>query len=299
MVVKRILIPCLMALASLSFRIDLSGQTIDRIIELTAGGQRLVRPVQLALSPSGSSLAVCDQNANRIFVLDPDGTLLWTIGESGSIGQPAAVCFDGEDAVLFALKSQRLIFRTTKAEPTKIDTIADLAAVLPKGATVDQLIGIAGNKHLILDRHGCAIYRLKANWELDRKLISHGDRKGELWAPAAMAVDLSGDIIVADEGTYPVQTFSSDGRFLFVGSWNAPQSKQIWSAGAVAVSRDETVWVADVAGSQWRVFDRSGNELGQYRFTPPIFRPNAMIITPDNRLVVAEERGSVVVLRLP
>jgi hypothetical protein len=272
-------------------------QTVEQLIDRFDSGHRLSRPAQMALSPSGGGVAISDQSAGLIYVTDPAGVLQWLVGEALQIGQPVAVIFDGENRVLFSAKGSNLILGVSRSIPNQIDTVADLTDKLPSGASIDQLLLIPGGFHLVLDRTLAAIYRLKPNWDLDKTLVARGDRKGELWAPTSMAVDLSGNIIVADEGSYPVQTFSRDGHFLFQGSWNSPQTVKSWTGGAVCVTRDDLVWVADISGARWRIFDRTGNEVSERDFVPPLFRPNAMIVLPDNRILVAEERGVLVVLK--
>lgn len=274
-------------------------QMVERIVTSFDGGRSLSHPLQLTLSPTSASMAVSDQSANRIYVLDTDGQLLWSVGEITPITEPMAVCFEAENVLLFSCKNRRLIYRVTKTTLNSVDTVADLTTFLPKDATIDQILGITGQAHLILDRHRSAVYRFKSNWEKDNQIIADGSREGELWVPAAIAIDLSGNIIVADEGNYPLQVFSPAGRFLFRGGWNATQSKQIWTASAVAVTRSEQIWVADVTGLKWRVFDRTGYEINQYPFVQPVFHPSSILVTPDNRLVVVDARGAIVILRLP
>ena len=44
------------------------------------GGRRLVRPVAMALSPSGQQVAIVDQALAVIIVIDLDGDVIWSIG---------------------------------------------------------------------------------------------------------------------------------------------------------------------------------------------------------------------------
>jgi DNA-binding beta-propeller fold protein YncE len=272
-------------------------QTVNKTIETLNSGHKLGRIAQLAVSPSGGSIAITDQHANLIFITDPEGDVLWIVGEGLQIRQPEAVCFVTEERVLFSQKNSLVIFGANRKDPARLDTVADLTEKLPAKASIDQLVSLSSGGYLILDHSLAAVYRLKGNWDFDKILISRGDRKGQLWSPAGMAIDLAGNIVVADAGSYPIQTFSRDGRFLFQGSWNAPERARSWTAGALAISRDDRIWVADVAGAQWRVFDRTGNEIAQSAFSPPIFRPNTMIALTDNRLLVGDERGILIYLK--
>jgi hypothetical protein len=272
-------------------------QTVDKTIQTLSSGHQLGLIAQLALSPSGGSIAVTDQHTNLIFITDPEGQILWIVGEGLQIRQPEAVCFVNEERILFSLKNSLIIYGADRKDPAHLDTVADLTDKLPAKAGIDQLIPVGSGGYIVLDRSLACVYRIKTNWDFDKTLISRGDRKGQLWSPAAMATDLSGNIVVADAGSYPVQTFTRDGRFLFQGSWNSPERARNWTAGALAISRDDRIWVADVAGAQWRIFDRTGNEIAQSAFAPPIFRPSAMLALADNRILIGDERGILIYLK--
>ncbi len=272
-------------------------QNVDRVIIRPDSAHVLSRPVQLAVSRDGGSIGVADKNGNRIIVLDVDGNEVWSAGDAVRINQPSAVGFDAMGAVLFTEEKKLVVFKVAKDALTRIDTVADLTAVLPDARSIDQIIP-TGNLYLLLDRSKATVYRCKADWTLDKVLLKHGQGKGKLWSPSSIAVDLSKNIIIADEANLPIQTVSPDGNFLFRGSWNSPQQEPNWECSAVCVTSTETVWAADVTNSTWRLYDRSGSEVSRIPFNPAILRPVSMIALPNNRAFVADANGTIVIIRL-
>ncbi len=276
-------------------------QQIERVIRTIDGTQPLICPVQVMLSPSASRLAICDQQANRIYVIDTDGNPIWTIGAGLVVTQPTLISFEREDAVLYYVKSEQMIFRSWEANPDAPDTIARIADSVLDDLSLDRVIALAGEQQgfLVLDREQGTVFRLKADWTLDRKLISQGSGKGRLWSPTDIAVDQSGNIIVSDESGCPVQSFTSEGEPLFCGSWNLADAQRSWNCATVGVAPGEAIWSVDVTNLCWRVFDRAGIQISLYAFQAPLFEPNSFVITPDNRMFVADDNGAIVVMSLP
>ncbi|PWB75576.1 hypothetical protein C3F09_02085 [candidate division GN15 bacterium] len=276
-------------------------QQVVQVYRSIGGNQPLIRPVQITQSPSGSRLAICDKQGNRIYVIDTDGNPIWTIGSGSVVTQPVLLSFESDDALLYYVKQDQTVYRSREASPELPDTVATVTDSALEGLSIDRVIpldkGLKG--YLVLDQKKATVFRLKADFTLENKLILPGSRKGRLWAPTDMAVDLSGNIIVADEGNCPVQAFTANGKPLFCGSWNLTEAQRSWNASAVGVEPGEVIWVADVTNLYWRVFDRAGIQTAQYPFAPPLFSPNALTITADNLMYVADDNGAIIVLSLP
>ena len=276
-------------------------QQIERVFRTFDGTQPLIRPVQMALSPSGNRLAICDQQGNRIYIIDTDGNPNWTIGAGSVVTRPILVCFERDDALLYYVKGEKTIFRARESNPDTPDTVATVPDSALNGLSLDRVIALdKGQKgFLVLDREKGTVFRLKADWTFDRKLISQGSGKGRLWSPTDIAVDRSGNIVVSDESGCPVQSFTSDGRPLFCGSWNLSEAQRSWNSSTVGVDPGESIWAADITNLCWRVFDRAGIQIAQFPFEKPLFKPNSFAITADNRMFVADDNGAIIVMSLP
>jgi len=276
-------------------------QQIEQVIRTVDGTQPLIRPVQVVLSPSGSRLAICDRQGNRIYIIDTDGNPIWTIGAGSVVTQPTLVCFERDDALLYYVKAEKTVFRDRESNPDTPDTVALVLDSALDGFSLDRVIALnTGQKgFLVLDRRKGAVFRLKADWSMDKKLISSGSGKGRLWSPTDIAVDLSGNIIVSDESGCPVQSFTSDGKPLFCGSWNLSDAQRSWNSSTVGMGPGETIWATDITNLCWRVFDRAGIQIAQYPFEAPLFKPNSFAITTDSRMFIADDNGAILVMSLP
>ncbi len=176
--------------------------------------------------------------------------------------------------------------------------MADLSGAAGKLKSIDRILPVADG-YLVLDKTRGVIARFDKAWKFDRVLIEQGQGKGRIRAPTDFALDLPGNIIISDAANYALQSFSADGQLLFCGGWNAPTRQQVWEASAVFVSLQEVIWVADAGSRQWRLFDKTGSEIQQILFPNELIRPRSVAVTTDNRIVVADESGSLVIMRLP
>lgn len=275
-------------------------QHVDQVIRSIDSSQMLLRPVQVTLSPNGSRLAICDQQANRVYVIDTDGNLIWTVGAGSLVTQPVLLHFEQDDALLYYVRSEKKIFRAREANPDVPDTVVTDTDSLFGDLNLDRVIALDGGVKgfLVLDRDKGNVLRLKPNWAVDKKLISHGSGKGRLWSPTDFAVDISGNIIVSDESGCPVQAFTREGGSLFCGSWNLAESQRQWDASTVGLAPGEAIWAADITNLCWRVFDRAGIQIAQHPFETPLYRPNSIAVTPDNRMFIADDNGAIIVMSL-
>jgi hypothetical protein len=194
-----------------------------------------------------------------------------------------------------------MLFRSRESHPDYADTVVALPDSVLPDLHLDRIFPLENGQkgYLVLDRDRSSVFRLTTDWKLDRKLISSGSGKGKLWSPADLVLDLSGNIVIADEAGCPVQVFTADGQPLFCGSWNLREADRSWAASAVGMGPGDIIWAADATNLAWRLFDRAGIQIAQYPFAQPIMKPNAMIVTPDKRVFVAEDNGAVIIMSLP
>lgn len=275
-------------------------QQVEQVIRALGGTQPLIRPIQVVLSPTGNRLAICDQQANRIYIIDTDGNLIWTIGDGSVVTRPIIVCFERDDALLYYVKAENRIIRAQELQPDVLDSVVTFSDSTLDGYSLDRVLALdRGQKgFLALDQEKGVVFRLKSDWSVDKKLISHGSGKGRLWSPTDIAVDLSGNIIVSDESGCPVQSFTPDGKLLFCGSWNLGEAQRAWNSSTVGMGPGETIWAADITNQCWRVFDRAGIQIEQYPFEAPLLKPNSFAVTPDRRMFVADDNGAIIVMSL-
>src|SRR5262245_14441359 len=116
-----------------------------------------------------------------------------------------------------------------------------------------------------------------------------GTGNGEFSSPAGIALDLAGNVIVADAGNHRIQKFSPTGRFIH--KWSMPNNG--FPVG-VAVGEDGSIYATDPLHSCIAVFSETGNLL-RTLCDPSLNYPTGIAIDGSGRLYVANT-GRVSVL---
>ena len=270
-------------------------QTIERQIRQFGDHTALSRPVGLSLSPSGTVFAVADQSSDRIFVIDTQGSLLWEVGEMNRISQPSAVCMTGDNELLFAESNHQAILHAGSADPRTIDTVVDLSAFSDDVKSINRLVRGPKGDFIVMDQSRSQVLSFGSDWKLKKIIAAHGQGKGKIWSPTDVTSDLGGDVAVSDSRNFPMQLFSPDGVALFAAGWSTPLTQRGWEASAIAIDQQRMYWVSDYAESRWRLFDRAGNEVGKRPFDVTVIHPIASVFTPDNKMIVLDEIGAVLI----
>jgi hypothetical protein len=101
-------------------------------------------------------------------------------------------------------------------------------------------------------------------YALDRKWGSQGSGDGQFVAPFGIAVDFSGNVYVADNGSNRIQKFSSSGAFLAKWGTFGTGDGQFQSPAGVALDLPGNVYVADTLNDRIQKFTSSGTFLTKW-----------------------------------
>ena len=210
-------------------------------------------------------------------------------GQAATIGQfsrPTRVAVDSKGN-LFIADYYNFAIRQVTAADGKISTLAGDGT---SGFTGDGGVGTAAQ---ISDVHGIAVdgsgnvYVADTSNNRIRKIDSKGvittfagngtrgysgDNdtavKAAIYFPAGLAVDGSGNVFVADYGSYTVRKIATDGKISTVagtGTWGAsgdggPASKALLaSPGALALDKAGNLFIGDTGNNNIRKVDTAGN----------------------------------------
>ena len=126
-----------------------------------------------------------------------------------------------------------------------------------------------------------------------------GGARGQFSAPAGLAVDLEGNLYVADSDNHRIQKFDGDGHFLGVFGSAGGQDGQFNGPWGVAVDREGNIYVADTWNHRIQKFDSSFRfqkswggpflEVGKREPGPlELFGPRSIAIDADNNVWVTD-----------
>ncbi len=128
------------------------------------------------------------------------------------------------------------------------------------------------------------------------------DDPGTFSKPTNVAVDLDGNVYVADTINNRIQIFDADGKFISMFGKAGDGVGYFARPKGVAVDADGHIWVADAAQNRIQIFDRDGHVLAYFGVAGPnpgqFGLPVGLAIDKNNRAVVSEQlKGRVQIFR--
>ena len=131
------------------------------------------------------------------------------------------------------------------------------------------VLDIGNKKILKFNSRFTMDWELKADTDAEwKKMGSKGASNGEFNTPNGVAVDLLGNIYVADTRNHRIQKFDSDGAFLAKWGTRGTGEGQFDLPMGIDVSPDGSVYVADTFNTRIQKFDSNGKFLLQWESNP-------------------------------
>jgi DNA-binding beta-propeller fold protein YncE len=128
------------------------------------------------------------------------------------------------------------------------------------------------------------------------------DDPGTFAKPTNVAVDLDGNLYVADTINDRIQIFDADGKFISMFGRAGDGVGYFARPKGLAVDADGHIWVADAAQNRIQIFDRDGHVLAYFGVAGPnpgqLGLPAGLAIDKNNRAVVSEQlKGRLQIFR--
>lgn len=224
------------------------------------GDEKSTKPIvkPYGVTVHGNKIYICDTVINCIDILDLETRKLeyFTPKEAIQLIDPINLCFDssGNMYVADSRRGQVVIF--DKAGNS-------LGAIGNKSEFKPTDVAIRGDKIYVCDlkTHSIRIFGLKDRQYLFSIPAEGAAEEAKLFSPTNMAVDEEGNIYVSDMGSFKVQKYSSDGKFLMSIGSQGDMAGQFARQKGVAVDRESRLYVVDAAFENVQIFDKEGKLL--------------------------------------
>jgi DNA-binding beta-propeller fold protein YncE len=127
-----------------------------------------------------------------------------------------------------------------------------------------------------------------------------GTGSGQFDEPLGIAVDRSGNVLVADSRNGRLEKFAPSGTFITSIGIKGTGYGQFREPNGIAIDRDGNIYVADAANNRVQKLAPDGNVIGEWTGPPPgFYAPRDIAIGPDNSIYILDQGHSRIVRMAP
>jgi DNA-binding beta-propeller fold protein YncE len=117
-----------------------------------------------------------------------------------------------------------------------------------------------------------------------------GTGKGEFDSPTGIAVDVNGNILVADTNNGRIEKFSSTGTFLNILGDKGTGQGQLAAPNGIAVDRNGNLYVADAGNHHVQKLSSDGRLIAEWKGPDAgFYGPRRIAIGPDESIYVVDQ----------
>lgn len=234
--------------------------------------QHFFEPYTVEVEPNGS--IILGEGAMRLIKLNPDGSAVWTVGQSGFWGQPPdrldgspnGIVSDGK-TVYVAMSCT--IYKFNSADGAYLGVFAGGGDCWAPDSLFQRITDIArdsagniyaadGELHRVvqLNKYGAVLATVGVRGEM-------GSDNARFRSPQGLAVDKARNVYVADEGNCRVQKFDKYLRYVMTFSTTlcGDNHDRLGGPQDVAVNAKGNVFVAEDWNNRIQIYDKAGAYL--------------------------------------
>lgn len=117
-----------------------------------------------------------------------------------------------------------------------------------------------------------------------------GIGRGQFDSPTGMAVDESGNLLIADTNNGRIEKFSTTGAFLGILGTKGTGPGQLRNPNGIAVDRTGNIYVADASNHRVQKMAADGKSIAEWKGpNPGFYGPRRIAIGPDDSIYVVDQ----------
>ena len=243
----------------------------------------------VALGADGSVFAADYTNRRIVKANSAHAVVTVYTTHSPSLSGPGGVAVDAADSLFIADTNNHRVVRLN----ANGSRVAEFASP-PLNTPTDVALDADGQHVFVADMGNNSIAKLNATTgDLLAIFITSNP---SLFQPRAVAVEASGEILVADSRNFRIVRLSSIGVELAAYPFH-PGSSAVPDLDGIAVDSLNFVYVTESQGGRVVKLNASGMEVAEFRSNPPpgSLRPYGVAVDDAGGVFVALDRGSRVV----
>jgi sugar lactone lactonase YvrE len=127
-------------------------------------------------------------------------------------------------------------------------------------------------------------------------MFKGGSGKGQFDSPSGIAVDTSGNILIADTGNGRIEKFSTTGAFLSIIGTKGSGQGQFAQPNGIAIDRVGNIYVADAGNHRVLTLRPDGTFIAEWKGAElGFYGPRPIAISPDDSMYLVDQGHSRIV----
>jgi DNA-binding beta-propeller fold protein YncE len=225
------------------------------------GVRGISKPIGIATDSATGKIYFTDSSSNKVFAINPDGSLIDNPEAPEPFKQPSGIAVDTYNKKLYVSDTQRHNIKVFDLETLKY--VSSIGARgkeeglfnFPSHLTVDDK-----GKLYVTDTMNGRVQIFDSEGKFIKAFGELGDAPGMFARPKGVAVDSEGHIYVVDAAFNNVQIFDEEGRVLMHFAGYGNNRGQLLLPAGIAIDNDDYIYVVDSWNRRIAVFEFLGEK---------------------------------------
>jgi DNA-binding beta-propeller fold protein YncE len=211
-------------------------------------GRTPMRAPQCVAVDAADNIYVTDSEAGDIFVFEPSGKFMRTIGAlkggEGYFKRPTGIAVDSSAQQIYVTDTLRDKFFILDMQGNILRTIGN-TGVGEGEFNFPTELRLAGPDLLVVDAMNFRVQVLDRAGNFQYSIGKLGDSTGAMFRPKAVSVDSEGDVYIADALWGVVQVFNRQGQLLYYFGSRGTHAGEFQLPAGLFIDGDDRVFVVD------------------------------------------------------